>query len=257
MAGALENLQMTAGQLRPAVPAALGFICVWLGLCIWLGGLRWLKAVSAFAAVSAGFAAAWFLTDRSLMPLLLLPLFAGVLAVFIDKPAAVLLAAVQVVIIVLSILAAPALAGPQLWENPPTVQLPQGAASLSIPESLHLLARQTAFFASGFYQAFLGLKSLFWVACAVIVLAVAGIGLLWPRGVCALACAVLGTAGLYLGMFFLLVFKGSKPVDYLLSRPALFALVALGMITLGTLASLVFCPARSKSSTKTTAKEIE
>jgi len=255
MAGALENFQTTACQISPAVLAGLGFICVWLGLCIWLGGLRWSKAVCAFTAACAGFAAGWFMTDRSLIPMLLLPSLAGGAGLFIDRPVGVLLAAALMVFIALSILAAPALAGAKMWENPPAVQSHQDAASLSIPESLQLLVRQAGFFASGFGRAFLGLNTLLWIACAVVILTVAGVGLVWPRGVCSLACAVLGVAGVGLGMFFLLIFKGSKPIDYLILHSAMLAAVASGMIAFGTLAGLALCAAPSKTTTKTPSKE--
>jgi len=48
------------------------------------------------------------------------------------------------------------------------------------------------------------------------------------------------------GMFFLLLYKGSKPADIFLANPGLFAAIAAGMIVFGILINLAIAPAKSR-----------
>lgn len=242
MTQALENLQNVADRLSPAVLISLGFVSGWLGLCVWLGGLRWLKAVSAAVLACAGFAAAWFLSRRGPATLIGFSVVPAAAGMFFEKLTAVLLAAAITTALILSVLAWPAISDTRSWQDQPvTAANSEPEQPIGPAQSLSVLAEQAAFFWSVYIRAVSGLGAALWVAGAIVVLTTAGLGLVWPDGVCAYACSMLGTAGIFAGMFFLLAFKGSKPVSYLLAWPGGFALIASAMAVFGTLAGLAIC----------------
>ncbi|MCI0498455.1 MAG: hypothetical protein L0Y36_02065 [Planctomycetales bacterium] len=77
MAISNEDIQPVIQQVVPLLVLGSGVVLTVCGLFAWLGGLRWLKPVAAFSMALAGFCCAWAFTDRSLIPLVALPVVMG------------------------------------------------------------------------------------------------------------------------------------------------------------------------------------
>jgi hypothetical protein len=247
MAEFLTTFQNSANQLAPMVLVLAGFVLVWLGLCLWLGGLRWLKFFAGSVAAGIGYTLAYFLTDRQLYFLIGAAVLAGLLAIFFEKTTVILLTAVLTAAAVNLVLAWPTLSNPQTWQNPPAINLsasPQ--AGDIVVQSLTVLENYAVWVGQNAYNAVKSLGKMSWIVCAAVILTVVGLGFAIPRGICAFICATLGTMFIAVGMFFLLLYKGSKPADIFLANPGLFAAIAAGMIVFGILINLAIAPAKSR-----------
>jgi hypothetical protein len=242
----LRNFENTASALAPMVLLVVGFVLVWLGLCLWLGGLRWLKFFAGFAAASIGYAIAYFLTDRQFYFLVGAAVAAVLLAICFEKTTGVLLAAVLVAGAVNLVLVWPTLTNPKAWQNPPVVTPPASGQEDVVTQSLAVLENYAVWVGQNVYQAAKSLGGMNWVVYGVVILAVVGLGLLIPRGICALLCVILGAAWIGVGMFFLLLYKGSKPADIFLANPGLFGIIGGSMILFGVLINLAIAPAKAR-----------
>jgi hypothetical protein len=239
----LRTFQTSASALTPMVLAGVGFVLAWMGLCLWLGGLRWLKFFAGIAVATIGYALAYFLTNRELYFLIGIPVLAGLFATLFEKTTVVLLTAVIIGLTVNLALVWPTLTNPETWENPPAVTNGQGDI---VTQSLTVLENYVVWLGQNVYDAAKSLGTMTWVVYGVTILAVVGIGLLFPRGVCALMCSILGMVWIAAGMFFLLLYKGSKPADIVLENPNLFGMIAVGMVIFGVLINLAIAPAKTR-----------
>jgi hypothetical protein len=251
----LGTFQTTASALPQMVLAIVGGMLVWIGLCLWLGGLRWLKFFAGLAAAAIGYTLAYFLTNREIYFLIGIPVLAGLLAIFFEKTTVVLLTAVLIAGAVNLVLVWPALTNPQTWHNPPSMTPPASGQGDIVTQSLTLLENYTVWVGQNVYNAAKSLGNMNWAVYGVVILAVVGLGLLIPRCICALICAILGVAWIAVGMFFLLLYKGSKPADIVLANPSLFGMIAGGMIVFGVLINLAIAP--SKARNKAVPKAVE
>jgi hypothetical protein len=240
----LKTFETAASGLTPMVLVGVGFVLGWLGLCLWLGGLRWLKFFAGMTAAAIGYMTAYFLTDRELYFLIGIPVLAALLAICFEKTIVVLLAGVFMGGVVNMVLVWPTLTDPQTWQNPPAVSL-SGQEGV-VAESLTVLENYVEWVGHNIYTAAGSLGTMTWAVYGVAVLAVAGVGLLIPRGICALLCSVIGVMWIAAGMFFLLLYKGSKPVEIMEANSGLFAIIAGGMILFGVLINLAFAPAKTR-----------
>jgi hypothetical protein len=240
----LSTFQNTASALPPMVLAIVGGILAWMGLCLWLGGLRWLKFYAGIAAATIGYAAAYFLTDREIYFLVGIPALAALLAIFFEKTTVVLLAAVLIAGAVNLALVWPTLTDAKTWQNPPAMTT-SGQGDV-VSQSLAVLENYVVWIGQNIYHAAESLGTMRWAVYGVAILAVVGVGLLIPRGICAFLCATLGVIWIAAGMFFLLLYKGSKPADIVLANPSLFGMIAGGMIIFGVLINLAIAPAKAR-----------
>jgi hypothetical protein len=247
----LKAFQDTAGQLPPIALVLVGFVLSWLGLCLWLGGLRWLKFFAGLVAAGIGYAVAYYFTDRQLYFLIGAAVLAGLLAIFFEKTTVILLLAALMSLVACLFLAWPTLTSPQTWQNPPAMNIslsPQ--AEQNVAQSLTALEDYAQWAGQNVYKAVGSLGKTSWAAAAVVALVIIGMGFAIPRGICALTCAVIGMAFISVGMFFMLLYKGSKPADIVLSNPLLFEGIAAAMIVFGVLINLAIAPAKSRKQTK-------
>jgi hypothetical protein len=247
MADFLKEFQNSACQLAPMILVLVGFVLAWLGLCLWLGGLRWLKFFAGSVAAGIGYTLAYFLTDRNLYFLIGAAVLAGLLAIFFEKTTVILLTAVLTAAAVNLVLAWPTLSNPQTWQNPPAIN-PSASPQMKdvISQSLTVMESYAVWIGQNGYNAIKSLGKTSWIVCAVVIFTAVGLGLAIPRGICAFVCAALGVAFIAVGMFFLLLYKGSKPADIFLANPGLFAIVAAAMIVFGILINLAVAPAPAR-----------
>jgi hypothetical protein len=213
-------------------------------LCLWLGGLRWLKFYAGIAAAAIGYALAYFLTNREIYFLVGIPVAAGLLAICFEKTTVVLLTGVLIGAVVSLALVWPTLNDPAIWQNPPVATPPAAGQEVTVVQSLTVLENYAVWIGQNIYNAAKTLGSVNWAVYGAVILAIAGLGLLVPRGICALTCAILGVAIMAVGMFFLLLYKGSKPADIVLANLSLFGMIAAGMVVFGVLINLAIAPSK-------------
>jgi hypothetical protein len=247
----LKAFQDKAGSLPPIALVLVGFMLSWLGLCLWLGGLRWLKFFAGSVAAGIGYAVAYYFTDRQLYFLIGGAVLAGLLAIFFEKTTVILLLAVLMSLVACLLLAWPTLTNPQTWQNPPAMNTslsPQMGQNAT--QSLTMLEDYAQWACQNVYKAVESLGKTSWAAAAVAAMVIIGIGFAFPRGLCALTCSVIGMTFISVGMFFMLLYKGSQPADIVLENPVLFEGIAAVMIVFGVLVNLAIAPAKHRRQVK-------
>jgi hypothetical protein len=245
MSDLLRQFQESAFTLSPVVLAGVGAGLVWLGLFLWLGGLRWLKFLAGFAAAAVGYAVALRFAGQQTAVLVVAAVIAGLVGIFLEKTVGVIVAAVLAALIVNLLLALPMLSDAKTWSDSPRVQSAKDV-SPSVAESLTTLEIYGRYLIEKGIQAVQSLGNVGYTASAIAGLAVLGVGLAVPRGICALMCAIFGTAAIATGLLLLLLYKGSKPVDYILECQGMLWMIALGMVGFGMLIDLALCPGRPR-----------
>jgi hypothetical protein len=242
MSDFLRQFQESAFTLSPVVLAGAGFMLVWLGLFLWLGGLRWLKFLAGFAAAAVGYAVALHFAGQQTMVLVVAAVIAGLIGIVLEKIAGVIVAAATAALIVNLLLALPMLNDAGTWNDIPRMQ----NAAPSVVESLTTLEVYGRYLIEKGMQAVQSLGKVGYTAGIIAAMAVVGIGFAIPRGICALMCAIFGTAAIATGLLLLLLYKGSKPVDYILECQGMLWTIALAMVGFGMLIDLALCPGRPK-----------
>lgn len=242
----LKELQNLAVRLAPFVLLEVGFVLVWLGLCLWLGGLRWLKFFAGLSAAAIGYALTCCFTDGQMYFLIGVPVLAGLAAICFEKATVVFLAGILIAAVVNLALVWPTLNDPSLWHNPPAASLSAAGQEAAVGESLKVLGNYAVWIGRNIYNSAKTLGSMNGAVYGVVILAVAALGLIIPRGICSFICSILGVMMIAAGMFFLLLYKGSKPADIFLANPGMFGLIAGGMLIFGMLINLAIAPAKAR-----------
>jgi hypothetical protein len=249
----LKAFQDMAGKMPPIALVFVGFVLSWLGLCLWLGGLRWLKFFAGLVSAGIGYTVAFYFTDRQLYFLVGAAVLAGLLAIFFEKTTVVLLSAAFTSLIVCLVLAWPTLSAPQTWQNPPAINIPVSSlppTEQTVAQCLTVLEDYAQWVGQNVYKAVQSLGMASWTAAAVVVLVIVGLGVVIPRGICALTCVVIGMAFISVGMFFMLLYKGSRPADIILGNPLLFEGIAAAMVIFGVLINLAIAPVKHRKQAK-------
>lgn len=239
----LKQFQEAAFVLSPVVLAGVGFALVWMGLCLWLGGLRWLKVLAGLLGAGLGYAAAMYFVGPQSIALIVSAVIVGLICLCLDKITVVLLGAAMTALVVNLMLAMPTLKDAATWNDIPR---PPAAKSPNVVESITTLETYGQYLVQKGRQAIEGLGNVGYTAALISGLVILGIGFVLPRTVCALSCAILGTAAIAVGLLLLLWYKGSKPIDYVLEQQAMLWLIASVMIFFGMLVELALCPKKSK-----------
>jgi hypothetical protein len=247
MSNFLMQFQEAAFILSPTVLVGVGFTLVWLGLCLWLGGLRWMKLLSGLVGACIGYTGAMYVVGPQTIALIVSAVIVGMICLFLDKFTIVIVGALLAAVIANLMLAMPSLKDATTWDD---ISKPQySETSPTIAESLTTLETYGRYLVQKSRLAIDGLGAVRYTAAAIAGLVVLAIGFVMPRGVCALSCAILGVAAIAVGLLLLLLYKGSKPMDYILNQQSMLWIIALIMIGFGTLADLALCPNRSKAKT--------
>ena len=245
MSELLKQFQNAVFVLSPTVLAGAGFVLVWLGLCLWLGGLRWLKILAGLIGAGAGYVGAMYVVGPQTIALVVSAVVVGMIGLFFDKLTIIITGAVLAAIAVNLAIALPTLNRAETWNDLPNPPIAKDG-SPDVAESLTTLETYGRYLVEKGRQTILGQGNVGYSAAAIAGLAVLGIGFVIPRGVCSLTCAVLGVPAIATGLLLLLLYKGSKPMDYILEHQTMLGTITLMMIGFGMLVDLALCPSGSK-----------
>lgn len=241
----LKEFQDSVYHLSPIVLIGVGFILIWIGLSLWLGGLKWLKILAAFIGAGMGYAIAYCYTSKEVYMLVGIAVLGGLIALFIEKTVVVFGVAGLAAIAVNVLIAWPTLADAKTWQDVPKIEL-----SVTTPpdviQSLNVLETYGWYVCQKSVQIIQSLGTVSWTAAIIVILVVLGVGFAMPRGVCALGCAVVGISWVAIGLLLLLLYKGAKPIDYIIQQTRVLAMVVMILVAFGTLVDLALCPDTSK-----------
>ena len=244
MAENFEEIQQMIQQLLPIVLLGPGVVLVGIGLFMWLGGLRWLKAIAAFTLSTIGFALAWHLTDRQIVPMVLLPIIAAGLGLFFNKLVVVILGGC---LAAFSVLAIPAASEFQFQTiEPGRQQQNDDFPQLNFMQSIEHIEAQVRFTIDQIIEYTKSIPKQRISLAFRVGLGVCGFGFFSWRIVCAATCATFGTALIAAGMLLLLLYKGHGPIQLITENGKWIALGAVGMIAVGTVVELMLCPKKKK-----------
>ncbi|MBN2513141.1 MAG: hypothetical protein JXB18_09410 [Sedimentisphaerales bacterium] len=241
----LKEFQDSVYHLSPVVLIGAGFVLIWMGLSLWLGGLKWLKILAAFAGAAVGYTLASCWTENHLYMLISFAVLGGFIALFIEKTIVVFGVAVLTAVLVNVLIAWPTLAEDKTWEDTPKMELSKDSPP-NVVQSLTVLETYTRYVCQKSVQIIKSLGSVGYTAAIIAILVVLGVGFVMPRGVCALGCAVIGVSWIALGLLLLLLYKGAKPIDYVIQQAEVLAITAVIVVAFGTLVDLALCPDMSK-----------
>jgi len=242
MAGALQNLELSALYFDPRLLLLGGIVVVVSGLCVWLGGLRWAGLVAAFMGAVVGLICAYAFTNEAVVALILVPVIAAGLAVFLKKPVLIVLGAAGVAAMTWLVLVAPGLRTEAL--GGPSHPMPQDGTTLGMAETAIELKEEVLFWGETFLGAARRMSPAGWAAGVVAAAVVLGAAFVLTRLVAAMTCAWLGTMTIFCGMVMVLLYKGARPLTFIYDRLAFFGLIVLVMVGFGTLSQLALCPSR-------------
>lgn len=222
-----------------AVP---GLIMGVTGLFLWLGGLRVLRPLAAFVAAVAGFACAWAFTSRDVLPLVSLTVIPAAIALIVDKPVVVLLAAVLAAVAVLAYpLFSDAGLRQAVYDQVGPVPTAEDNVLFEVKAYLETVRHWAVAWGKGYWAELADGWKIAALAAAVGV-AVAGIAA-W-RWVCALTCATLGTVMIMLGLTAVVLSKGTQTIPYLADKQQYVWVTMAGMIAAGAIFNRLLCPVK-------------
>ncbi|MEN6307425.1 MAG: hypothetical protein ABFD91_06680 [Anaerohalosphaeraceae bacterium] len=218
---------------------------IWIGLSLWLGGLKWVKILAAFAGAGIGYTLANYCTEKQIYFMIGFAVIGGFIALFMGKTIVIFGVAVLAAIVVNVLIAWPTLAEAKTWDDAPEIELSKETPP-GVVESLTVLENYAQYAGQKSVQTMKSLGSVGYTAAIIAILVVLGIGFALPRGICALGCAVIGVIWIALGLLLLLLYKGAKPIDYVIQQADVLAVVAAIMVAFGTLVDLALCPDTGK-----------
>jgi hypothetical protein len=241
MSEALENLERASQHFAPEILLAGGILIVVAGLTTWLGGLKITPWIAAMIAALAGLTVALVFITPSVISICAMTAVPAGIACFLKKPIVIFAGAAFV-------LAVGAITGLAPTINDMSLKPPvHPQEQLSVSETGVEIKAEAAFWAETFKKAAKESPGAgFGVGGVCALLLIAG-GFVFPRVVAAATCASLGTTMIYVGMIFVLWFKGAQPLASIGSRAALHGTVVPAMIVFGTFTQLVLCPSKAKN----------
>lgn len=221
----------------------LGSIAVLLaGLATWLGGLKLTAPIAALCAAIAGLSCAMLFTSRNTIAVCAFTLVPAAIGCIIKKPLVVLVGgaiAAMAVMVVLSGVSFDEAGMPPLHPMP----LEDGRMqSLSAGQTAVEIKSEFLFWTGTVAGVIKGCSIGALIAGAAAGMVFVAAGIVMSRMVAALTCASLGTVLIFAGMVGVLLYKGSRPLSYIYSKPSFFGTVAVAMIIFGTFTQLILCP---------------
>lgn len=232
----LENFEQVAGRLSPAVIVVAPVILTGAGLVIWLGGIGFRRVSLALAGVIIGGVFVFATGIRRPAVAVSSILAAAFVAVILPRLFTAVLSATLLSAVLFVVLAWPLLAAPA--SNVRTVS---GQQSFSARESLDLMRAYGLDLADNIKRAGKELVLVRWLIVVVVGLVLFASGLLFRHAAGALACSLLGTALIWVGLAVLLMYKGSMPVRRIEQNALAYGLAAVGMVAFGTLEQYALC----------------
>jgi len=231
-----QNFEEIIGHFTPRIRIISGVAFLLLGLSIWLGGLALRKGYIAIAGLLGGSIVGLFVVGRNLFSASLTGALAMLSTLILEKLLVILLAAALTAAIAFTIAAEPYFEQAEVTEVQEVQNETSEQTTITEPKDF-ILELKTFGLDSGrkIKQAAIKIPIHIWpiIATPALIVLICGV-FLW-RFTSALFFSVLGTMVACLGVFLMLIYKGTEPVDYVRSRPLIFAVVfvvsaAFGMI---------------------------
>lgn len=234
--------ELVAGFQRvlPILLLGPGIALVIAGLFMWLGGLRWRKAVAAFAAAVAGLIGAYLLTDRQLLPLVLVPVVLAGLGLYFDRLIVVLLGAL--------IVAGVIFIGPTVAdiysESPDSETAAVEQEPLGLLESVDFIEELAGKLKQTMKTIIANISPMQKTAAVIAAAIFMVIGIVSWRFACASTCATIGVAEIAAGATLILLYKGAETLRQVAEYHLLIIGAAGGLILIGAAVQMRLCPAK-------------
>jgi hypothetical protein len=234
-----QNFEEIMGHFTPRIIIISGVAFLLLGLSIWLGGLTLRKGFIAIAGLLGGCIVGLFVVGRNLFSASLTGALAMLSTLILEKLLVVLLAATLAAVVAFSIATEPYFEQTEVAE----VQN-ETSEQTSITEFKDVIHELKTFgLDSGrkLKQASIKIPIHIWpiIATPALIVLICGV-FLW-RFTSALFFSVLGTMVAFFGVFLMLIYKGTEPVDYVRNRPLIFAVIFVVTSAFGIIIQLLLC----------------
>lgn len=246
-----QNFEQVAARFNSSVLMGSGVAILILGLLIWLGGLGLRKILISLAGLVIGVVVGLYFVGRNIFSASLSGALSALIALIFEKVLVVLLAATLAAAVAFTIMAEP------YFEELDTIEaqseMSDQTTTVAPGEILQELKTFGLDAGRKIKPAGTKIPVQIWaiIAAPAAVFLICGV-VLW-RFTSALFFSFLGTMVIFLGMNFLLLYKGTEPVSQIRGKPFVYAAVFLGMTAFGTIEQLLLC----KGSKKKKVTEIE
>jgi len=248
----LQEFEQTAARFSPVVLIAPGVATVIIGLFVWLGGLGLKKVVVVVLGAVAGWIGGFFIAGRNVMIASASALVAAVLAVVLQKVFITILAALLAVVLTFFVFVGVFPEVLAATEEVPVMatKLVEQNAMISVEQTPVILKAYIADFTNMVKQAATCMPIYGWAAMAGLALVFLIAGFFLHRLTSALCCALFGAILVFVGMIWLLFYKGSRPVSIVCNKPLFYAAAFGTMVVFGTIVQLLLGPGHQKKVSK-------
>ena len=237
-----QNFEQMTGRFAPKVVLVSGVVFLLLGLSIWLGGLALRKAFIAIAGLFAGCMVGFYVVGRNLFSATLTGALAMLSALILEKLLIILLASALAAAVAFAVAAEPYFEQEQVAEVTEIQNnTPEQTTVAEFDDIVYELKKFGLDTGRKIKQA--GTKIPIHVLSIIVVPAMIFFvcGVAFWRFTSVLFFSVAGTIIACFGLFLMLIYKGTKPVDYVQGKPLIFAAVFVVMAAFGTVVQLLLC----------------
>jgi hypothetical protein len=242
-----QNLEQMMERFAPLVVIVSGVVFLLLGLCMWLGGLALRKGFIAIAGLLGGCIVGLFVVGRNLFSASLTGALAMLSTLILEKLLVILLAATLAASVAFTVAAEPYFEKAEVTEVQQVQNETSEQTTITEPKDF-ILELKTFGLDSGrkIKQAAIKIPIHIWpiIATPALIVLICGV-FLW-RFTSVLFFSVLGTMASFFGVFLMLLYKGTEPVDYVRSRPIIFVVVFAVMAAFGMVIQLLLCKKSKK-----------
>lgn len=240
-----QNLEQMMERFAPLAVIVSGVVFLLLGLCMWLGGLALRKGFIAIAGLLGGCILGLFVVGRNLFSASLTGALAMLSTLILEKLLVILLAAALTASIAFTVAAEPYFEQAEVTEQVQNETSEQ--TTITEPKDF-ILELKTFGLDSGrkMKQAAIKIPIHIWpiITTPALIVLICSV-FLW-RFTSALFFSVLGTMAAFFGVFLMLIYQGTEPVDYVRNRPIIFAVVFAVTAAFGMIIQLLICKKSKK-----------
>jgi hypothetical protein len=237
------DFQKIGESVSATVLIAVGAVSLAIGLCMWLGGLRWRKpAVAALGAIT-GAVCVGFFADKQTGAIAVTALIGAGLGLFFERPVLVFCGAVMTAMIVLIFFAA----GSESQAGGDGIRIDSNQSeTISVRSELAKINNEIIVAARRIIRLAGDVPTVPFLISIASGLAVGLCGFFLWRPVAAATLSTFGTALIFFGMVFLLLYKNSAPITHISEKTSLYGTAALAMIAFGCVVQMLLCPQKRK-----------
>ncbi len=228
------NLEYAAQYFEPSILISLGIAILLFGLVIWLSGMALRKLFLLLAGVLIGGLCGLFITGRKIISAIGLAAFSAFIAVVFDRICITILAAALAITIALTIMT---------WNYPELVtaqnETKENLTDLNITQTFQTLYSCLFESTEHIRLTFAQIPQYHLLIIPVLLVIFIAAGLFFWNLICAWFWATIGTAFIFAGMVFLLLYKGSMPISRIIRNGTYFLAVFVLMMVAGTIIQLL------------------